>query len=426
MRIAAALALAIFSLGMTSAAKKLESPQEWTQFRLTAGNNAVVSGTLRASWHVATNAGFSASPAIAQGRMYIGNNGGRFYAIDPRNGRVLWTYHGKNPFMANPLVSGGLVIAGEGNQRSYPDPRRDRQKEPERLLVGTGESAIVALDAKTGALRWRVPSKGSAMPTGAISHGTLLHHDGAGYVSAIDLKRGVELYARNLHSVASMSALVPTANGRFITTGDHPNAVLAFDGRTGTIVWEHNFAANSSGAGDCPPASDGRYVFCNYLVPANGGPRTEIDRPVTQHMYAVNVDTGAVAWDVPTQTGPLPKYNEASIPLLDGGRLFAGNGCAPWLNAFDPRTGTLVWSKHLLAPVKGGISAKDGVLYFGDVDGHLWAIDERSGFVVGTKDVGAQFNVGSPVIAGKTLIIGSNTGSIIALPLEAIRAARDI
>jgi hypothetical protein len=35
------------------------------------------------------------------------------------------------------------------------------------------------------------------------------------------------------------------------------------------------------------------------------------------------------------------------------------------------------------------------------------------------------FNVGSPIVVGTTLIIGSDTGSVIAIPLERIRKSLD-
>jgi outer membrane protein assembly factor BamB len=223
-----------------------------------------------------------------------------------------------------------------------------------------------------------------------------------------------------------MSAITPIGRGRVATTGTFPAAAIAFDVARGQPIWKRKFAANASGIGDCPPATDGNRVYCNYFVPTNGGARTELNQSVTQRVFAVNVKTGALVWDTVTESGPLPRYNEASIPLIDRGTVFEGNSCAYWMNALDASTGKLRWRTHLFGTVKGGISAANGVLYFGDSDGHLWALDEQTGRVVGVKDVGAQFNVGSPLIAGKTLIIASRTGSIIAIPINQIKRSRDV
>jgi outer membrane protein assembly factor BamB len=326
--------------------------------------------------------------------------------------------------MSNPLIYGGIVIVGEGNQTAYHDPAMKR--DTERLLIGTGESAIIGVDARSGRLRWRVATKGTAMPTGAIVDGMLVHHDGAGFVRAIDPKNGRVRYQHFIESVASMSALVPLADGNVVTAGTYPAAVIAFSASRGRVAWKHQFASNASGSGDCPPATDGRRIYCNYFVPANGGPHTELGQGVVQHVYAVDAHTGALDWDIATQSGPLAPYNEASIPLLDKGELYEGNAFAYWMNAIDANTGKFRWRTHLFGAVRGGISVKDGVLYFGDSDGHLSALDESTGHIIGVKDVGAQFAAGSPIIAGDTLIIASRTGSIIAVSLAAIRNAHDV
>jgi outer membrane protein assembly factor BamB len=404
----------------------LGSPQNWTQFMLNDANNAVIPGTLRTSWNLFTGAGFSAAPTLANDTLYIGNNGGELYAIDPSTGRTRWTYHAKNCLMSNPLVYDGVVMVGEGNQTTYHDPNRAAMHDPDRLLVGTGESAIIALDAASGKVRWRVPTKGSAMPTPAVVGGNIIEIDGAGYLTEIDPQSGRVLYSHNVQSIASMSAIVPADNDEIISTGVKQNAVLSFDVLRGRVEWAHTFPSNASGIGDCPAASDETRVFCNYMVPTNGGPRPELTQPSMQYVYAVNKHTGEMLWDVATESGPLQKYNEASIPVVDRGLLFCGNSVAPWMHAFDAASGKLRWKLHLPAPVKGGIAAKDGIIYFGDLGGRLWAVDEDSGAVAGVRDLGGQFNVSSPMIAGETLIIGSNTGSIIALPLDSIRRSKDL
>jgi outer membrane protein assembly factor BamB len=95
------------------------------------------------------------------------------------------------------------------------------------------------------------------------------------------------------------------------------------------------------------------------------------------------------------------------------------------MHALDPATGKLVWKTGTRGPVKGGIVDVDGTVYFGDLGGYLWALDAKSGVVVGDKFMRTKFNVGSPIVDGKTLIIGSDSGAIIAVPLQDIRNSHD-
>ena len=397
----------------------LTSPHEWLQFRLNAANNAVLPGTLATSWVVHTGGGFSSSPALVDDTVYIGNNAGELFALDAATGKTRWKFAAKAPLMSNPLVIDDSVIVGEGDQNTYVHSNDDA------MSVGSGENAIISVDRRNGKERWRVTMDGSAMPTPALIGGKLVHHGGSGLLAALDPSSGKILYTRDLSSIASMSAAVPLDDDRFVSAGQAQNAVWAFHANDGSTLWNSRFPRAASGVGDCPPAADRTRVYCDYLMPPDGYKETGVGQLATQHVYALDASTGNVLWDVATESGTAPRFNEASIPLLDKGTIFAGSSVAPWMHAFDASTGKLAWRTAVHGPVKGGVVAKDGALYFGDLAGYLWALDENSGRVLGCKHFKTVFNVGSPIIAGRTLIIGSNTGDIIATPLSDIRSAKD-
>ncbi len=53
------------------------------------------------------------------------------------------------------------------------------------------------------------------------------------------------------------------------------------------------------------------------------------------------------------------------------------------------------------------------------------AVDTKTGRAIGDKKMPSGFNVGSPIAVGQTLIVGSRTGSIYAVPLSEIRMHHD-
>jgi glucose dehydrogenase len=148
--------------------------------------------------------------------------------------------------------------------------------------------------------------------------------------------------------------------------------------------------------------------------------------PAIEHAYALDAKTGAKLWDVPLESGTLPPRNEAAIPLYANGVVYLGSAIAPYMHALDAATGRLLWKCKVHGPVKGGIVLVDGDVYFGDLRGYLWAVDAKTGAVIGDEKMPSGFNVGSPIAVGKTLIIGSRTGSVYALPLREIRAHHDV
>jgi outer membrane protein assembly factor BamB len=395
------------------------TPENWTTFRLNPSNNVVLDGSLETTWKITTGGGISSSPTVSGDTMYIDNNIGNLAAVDLQTGRVLWQFHAANKLMSAPLLYHGLVIVGEGDEMSASPVHNGP------TYVGGGPSALLAFDQRTGQLKWSTAVAGSAMPTGAIIDGVLVEHNGAGWLTALDPLTGKIRYAKFLKSVASMTDALPVGSGRFVTVGVIDNAAFVMQASDGSVVWRTPFSGAGSGMGDCPPVSDGARVYCDYMMPQSPGPYTTIGSPGVQHAYAIDLATGKKVWDIALQHGIVPPRNEAAIPLLMNGTLYFGSSVAPWMHAIDTATGHVVWQMKTHGSVKGGLVDVDGVIYFGDSKGYLWALSAKSGVVIGDKLMGSGFNVGSPIVIGRTLIIGSTIGTVYALPLATIRSSHD-
>lgn len=388
---------------------------QWTQFRLNPQHNAVVPGDLRVSWHLRTKGAYSASPTIVGSTLYLGNNDGTLYAIDVRNGSILWKYRTGNPLMSNPLIYRGLAIAGEGNSKYR----------THRFAVGSGESTLFAVDARTGALRWSAPLRGSGMPTPAVINGLLIQHNGGRELRAFEPQSGAARYTVDMDSAAAMTAILPLGGDTFVTAGQDLNALQARVAGTGAFVWVAIFPKRAWGILDCPPATDGRFIFCDYPAPATGAPEYATGRLAQEHAWAVDSRSGKFVWNVTLESGHVPKQNLAGIPLVVDDSVYLGSSVAPYVHALATQDGRVRWRLRVHGPVKGGLVAQDGVVYFGDYAGYLWAVDAKTGKAIGSKDMHTSFNVGSPAIDGRTLVIGSNTGDVIAIPLDVIQASRD-
>lgn len=415
----AALLVALTACTSASPApQRSPQPGDWTQFRLNPQHDATLPGNLRVSWRLQTDGGYSSSPAVAKNAVYIGNNNGSLYALDLRTGGVRWRYHVAAPLMSNPLLWDGSLIVGEGNQQwVWGDAYH-------KIIVGTKDNALIGLDAASGHPRWRLDLAGTGMPTGAIADGTLIQHNGAGLVTLADPENGAVRYTLDVRSGANMSAILPLANARFVTSGAFENRVEQRNASNGALIWSRWFSQEHWGVADCPYATDGRTLFCDYVAPAAGTSKVyHAGRIAVEHAIALSLDDGHVVWDAPLESGPVPVWNRAAIPLIAGDTLFIGAANTPYVHAIDTKTGAVRWRVRAAGPVKSGIAQKDGVVYFGDLKGYLWAVDEHTGKVIGKSNAHTSFNVGSPVIVGRTLVIGSNTGAVLAVPLDEIRSS---
>jgi outer membrane protein assembly factor BamB len=146
-----------------------------------------------------------------------------------------------------------------------------------------------------------------------------------------------------------------------------------------------------------------------------------------QHVYALDQRTGALRWDTAiSATGAEPPFNESAIPMYANGTVYDGSPLGAFVTALDARTGRVKWTLQVGGPVKSGLVTRDGVLYFGDLSGKLWAVDAAHGNAIGSIQTDLKFNVGSPIILNDSLVIGSQEGPIVALPLAAIAHSESV
>ncbi len=98
------LCLVVIALiAMASLGAEAEPDCIWEQYGNDAGHSFAQSfdcssitplslATMIPKWYVQTGSPVTASPAVADGTVYVGANDGTFYAIDAANGAVRWTY----------------------------------------------------------------------------------------------------------------------------------------------------------------------------------------------------------------------------------------------------------------------------------------------------------------------------------------------
>ena len=84
---------------------------------------------------------FYSTPAVAYGRVYVGNNDSRVYSFDADTGELAWTHS-----TGNWVYSGPTVAKVPGT--------------PPTVYIGSFDGNVYALHAKSGAVRWTFPMGG--------------------------------------------------------------------------------------------------------------------------------------------------------------------------------------------------------------------------------------------------------------------------
>lgn len=198
-------------------------------------------------------------PAVAGGLVYAGSWGGRLTAIVAASGEMAWRAQtDEATVLSVPTIAGDTVLissetgavyafdARTGNRRwrtqTGPGPGPPRVAGA-TVYVGSGDGALVALDVLSGHLRWQVAvaPAGHCCGAPAIAGGSLYLGLKEGLI-ALDADTGAERWrweSGGYQVSAPMLADNTIYAGGSATAGSHHHAgfLVAVDAHTGREIW---------------------------------------------------------------------------------------------------------------------------------------------------------------------------------------------
>jgi outer membrane protein assembly factor BamB len=239
--------------------------------------------TLVPRWFTRFDSAATASPAVVDGQVFVGESNGLFHALDAATGASRWTFD----VTSNPVHS-------------------------DRHAASYGEIVSSA-----------------AVGTDPVTHRSAVYVGGGGSVFALDAKTGTPLWATDTDpahpesptEVESSPVLYTTADGRHEvlvgnddneSPGNAPTGLMALDAGTGALLWEflpetrnvvHSLPVGSSGLGcgdiwgsPAVDARDGLVVFGTGNCPdGDAASRAGVQVP-GEAIWAVSAETGRFRW----------------------------------------------------------------------------------------------------------------------------------
>jgi outer membrane protein assembly factor BamB len=424
-RLALGTALAVSLLARASA--QTLPPDTWPMYQNAADHNAVFrSPAWAVRWTHAFGGRVNGALSIVGTTMYVESFDKRITALDAQTGRELWNAALPNVAMNAPIVAGGRVFVGTGDNFALSDA-------PDRYVMGRPEGdSVIAFDVAHGKQLWRFDTVGEDMPTPVYvaDNGPpkLIFSNGDDAVRALDPQTGKIIWQAPMIGAATMSSLaeyqgkiygLSLLGFRYVATYDHNAALLRYQRRSwairpdGQYVWQTPF-----GNADCSPTLADGMVFVEddvrrALYVADGRGHSEV--------YALDANTGAVRWKYVDAVGAWSAAGsrETSIAgLYANGDFYESLPFTRRFVAFAGRTGKIVWSFSTHAPVKMSAVERDGKLYFGDTAGWFYVLDARTGNQLQAQHFPQIFAASPPVIVGTTLFVAEDR-AVLALPLAA-------
>ncbi|MGA0121853.1 MAG: PQQ-binding-like beta-propeller repeat protein [Gaiellales bacterium] len=336
-------------------------------------------------------------PVVADGRLFVGQLRGRFYAVDTSTGGTIWEKDTGHCSAASPAYADGVVYAAF--LADHPCPKGEFQD----------GGFVVAWDAASGAELWRVemaPVESSPL----VVDDTVYVGAWDAKVYALDARTGVERWSTELDAqiVASATLIAPEQAGdrAAITIGTNGGTLYALDAETGAINWE---ARSNDHIGS------GREYF--YATPTVAYGRVYVGN-TDGWMYAYGAQSGNLLWA--KQAG---SYVYTAAAVADE-VVYIGTYDG-YVIAYDAATGAERWRVEMPGAVHGAPTLMAGLLYVSTCSGcgqngvreskrgpdATYAID------VTTREIVWEFPAGkySPIVADTERVYLVGTGVVFGL-----------
>jgi len=311
-------------------------------------------------WAFKAGGAIVASPAIADGVVYVASLDGHLYAIDQESGKEKWNFKSSRPIASSPAVDEGTIY----------------------FVSSVG--ALVAIDGATGKPKWvfateyekkfeakglhGYPSAAQTIPDAwdlftsspAVASGKVFFGSGDGNVYAVDAATGLLQWKFGTGAVVHAS---PAVAGNTVYIGSWDSYLYALDADTGRQKWsfksgEDPSIHNQVGFQSSPAVADGTvYVGCRDA-----------------HVYALDAATGRKKWDYPTS-----KSWVIGTPAVRDGTVYVGTSDSARFMALDAKTGRLRFNFDAKAYIFSSAAVAGGLVYVGSHNGKLYAISASTG-----------------------------------------------
>ncbi len=400
-------------------------------------------------------------PVIAGGRVFVGSDNGKFYALDANTGCMYWSFEAGGGIRAAPTVarigSRTAVFFGDlkGNVFAVDavsgEPIWKKQVDDHKFARVTGapklhdgklyvpvssveevpaaqpayecctfRGSVVALESATGTQIWKTYTiQEKPQQVGTNARGTALFKPAGAAVwssPTIDARKGI-VYVGTGNSYTDPA--VPTSD-----------AVMAIEIKSGRILWWNQLTASDAfiiGCGpnntnaNCPKDVGPDFDFGNapMLRSLGGGRRILVIGQKSGVVYGLDPDNeGKLLWKFKAgkgsalggiEWGSAADDQNAYIPVSDvlGPAAEAGG-----LFALKLATGEQVW--HTPAPkleCTGGrgctgaqsapVSVIPGAVFSGSVDGHLRAYSTKDGSIIWDFNTAKEYDTVNKVAGAK-------------------------
>jgi len=326
---------------------------------------------------------YQSKPTAAGGDLFFGTPSGFLYSVDANSGKENWKFEMGGAISVGAAIADGKVYAGQQG----------------------GEPYFYCVDQKTGELIWKQALPGGwVWGSATVDDGLVYIPTVSGYAVCLDGETGHMVW---MYRTAKGIPAEPAIDGDLVYFGSWSRSLYAFNKKTGDIVWKASGIGLDSGtliakdgklylpnhlnilkyfdAGSGELLNDGNeskeekgnftnfnaspaYVDGRYFGTARVGAGLR-GVPLASKIYCVDPKTAEIQWTFPDGGG-------LSAPALASGRVYIASGNTPFFYCLDQETGEPHWIVKLGHRVEEStLCIYRKMVYVLAVDGFVHAIE---------------------------------------------------
>lgn len=311
-------------------------------------------------WQFATKGKIFATPAIANGLVYIGSEDSCLYAVEEKSGKLKWKFNTRGKINSSATVYDNMVFFGSYDGNYY------------------------ALNAKSGHEIWRFQTGGEK-------------HIGA---KGLWTMKPDSLYMDDLFDFFLSTPIIDSANGN-VCFGSSDGNVYALDAKKGTVTWKR---ATGGPIHAAPLLYNGSVYIGSWDF----------------NLYAIDAQDGAVKWKFKTGEHPAQHVLEGiqAAPIADDSVIYFGARDA-FLYALNANTGALYWKFDAESSwIVASANLKDNSIFFSTSDSYSLIAANK---VTGKEQFRFKANgyiYNKPAVFKQVAYFGDFTGQLFALDIK--------
>jgi outer membrane protein assembly factor BamB len=337
---------------------------DWAMFQHDPARTGLLPGTNETpakTWNMSKNYPLWASPAVANGFIYI--KAEYIECLNASTGAKVWSAPttGSSQERTSIAVVGDYVYSG-------------------RYLYHDFGGDVFALNASTGDRIWTFLTGDFVQSSPAVVDGVLYIGSDNGNVYAINASTGTKVWNYATNGPVRSS---PAVAAGYVYVGSGDANVYALNASTGKKLWNYT----TGGIGGAP------FFYTVQPSPAFANGIVYIGSE-DHNVYALNASTGEKIWNYTTGGGV-----RGSAAVADG-RVYVGSNR---IFALDALTGEKMWDFPTLGDELSSPAVAEGVVYFDSRDNNVYALNASTGAKIGNftlpHDIYTVLGLTSPAFA---------------------------